>query len=99
MKLAEILDKSTEGDYIPLQCLQAKKNQIKAFFNHYFGTEPVVLAWAITNTGGRTTLCAWTEMEDCIEQIIDREYTDLTEEEKDHERELIAFNARLIKDL
>ena len=95
MKLHEIISLSEKMEYIPFEEIEARKKQLNA----YFEGEAVYLVWAVFNTGSVGTICPSNEFTDCVEKIINDQYSDLTEEEKEDLREQIAYNSIFLSTL
>ena len=99
MKLNEIIEKAEQGKYIPYEEIKARKNQLIAYFEGYYNSEPIILVWNATNAGGATTITTASEYSEGVEQVLNNYYPDLNEEEREQETELINFNSKFLKDI
>lgn len=99
MKLNEIIEKAEQGLYIPYEEIKARKNQLIAYFQGYYNSEPILLVWNVTNVGGATTITTASEYNEGIEQVLNNYYSYLSEEEREQETELINFNSMFLKDI
>jgi hypothetical protein len=95
MKLHEIIEASEALEYIPFEEIITRKKQL----NTYFEGNGIVLVWAVTNTGGRSTICPVNEFHDCVNSILDTEYPELDEEEREEQIELFGCYSKFLKDL
>jgi hypothetical protein len=97
MKLEEIINTAIEGKYIPYEEIKARKNQLLTYFREYYNSEPIILIWNVTNVGGASTISAEKDYFEAIQQILNNYYSDLNEEEREQEAELIGYNSIYLK--
>jgi hypothetical protein len=99
MKLHEILSKADNLEYIPYEEIKARKNQLLVYFRGYYNSEPIILIWAMYNTGGAGTITTESEFSEAMEDIFCVQYPDLNEEEKEEQRELILSYSIYLKNI
>ena len=99
MKLHEIIEASQRLEYIPFEEVEKRKKQLNTYFKSQCKGEAIYMAWGVFNTGSVGTICPSNEFTDCVENIINDQYSDLTEEEKEDLREQIAYNSIFLSTL
>ena len=99
MKLHEIIEASEKLEYIPFEEIEVRKKQLNTYFKSKCKGEAIYLAWGVFNTGTVGTICLEYDFFECIENIINDECEGFTEEEKENERENIAYNSIFLSTL
>ena len=71
------------------------KKALYTYYKNYFNCEPVLMIVSVSNAAQYVKIVSSNEFMDAIEIYLSD--SDMTEEEREHETELINFNSKLLK--
>ena len=96
----QIFDAIINQEYVPIEKIKSKAKQINILLKDYFNTDEIVVTFkSVTNTGGYPIFlhrgCCPYEV--CAEY--DADFSNLTDEEKDAEVELLYYYAKNYNEL
>jgi len=98
MRLHEIIEiNETPGSSIEIQEIKRYKKSLLTYYHHR-NDELILMVTNIYNACQYGKIVSANEFTDAIEEHINADI-DMTEEDKDHERELINFNSILFSNL
>ena len=95
----QIFDAIIKNDYVPIEKLQPKAKQIKVLLLDYFNTNEILVTFKnVTNCGGFPIFLS---SNSCLYEIASEEegFFDLSEEEQNHEIELLGCYLRTYNDI
>jgi len=99
MKLHEIIEANAKpGTEIELQEFRKYRKSLQTIFENEFKGEPVLMITSIFNAAQYGKIVCAHEFMEAIEDYLNED-KELTEEDREHERELIGFNSKLLKEL
>lgn len=99
MKLIEIIDNGIEGKYVPLDIIKGKAKQLRIYFKRYYECVPIVLVWNVTNSGCCTTVISEDAYYEGMEAVLHNYYSELNDEDRIAQIELICSNSFFLKDI
>jgi len=99
MKLHEIIEANAKpSTEIEIQQLRKYKKSLQTIFENEYKGEPVLMVTSIFNAAQYAKIVCAHEFTEAIEDYLNED-KELTEEDREHERENINFNSILLKDL
>lgn len=97
-KLHEIIEINSTGDTsILVESLLRYKKSLYTYFKRYYCQEPILMVTDVFNACQYALIVPANEMSEAIQVYLQN--SDLTDEEKDEQTELISFQSIMLKDL
>ena len=95
LKLSEIIRISESDDQsVSLECIARYKKSLLTYFRRYYRNgEPMLLVTDVFNAIAYAKVVPESDFSDALETYVNS-IPDLTEEEREAEREIISFNSR-----
>lgn len=98
MLLHQIIKLSEEGKTgILIELIQPYKKSLSTYFERYYTSKPALVVTAVFNAAQYGFICPSDEMQEAIETYLNG--SDLSEEDKESEREIILFNSLMLETL
>lgn len=96
-KLHEIIEINSTGDTsIEVEQLHPYKKSLYTYFKKYYNCEPVLMVTDVFNACQYALIVPSNELNEAIEIYLQN--SDITEEEKQDQTELISFQSIMLKD-
>ena len=95
----QIFDAIISKEYTPLESIQGKAKQIYILLKDHFDSEPMIAFNGVTNTGGVPIFLGSNESLYEVAADINDNFYELSEDEQEHEIELLAWYLRTFKDI
>lgn len=97
MKLHEIISTNEGGDKsILTELLYPYRKSLYTYFKSYYNCEPVLMVTDVFNAAQYALIVPSNELHEAMDTYL--EGSELSEEEKEEQRELISFQSILLKD-